>query len=74
MAPLRVPPNDNPFAGEAGVLEEFWAIGLRNPFRMSIDSKTGDIWTGDVGLTGFEEVNVVRKGGNYQSRSKWCST
>lgn len=59
-------PNDNPFAGKTGVLEEFWAIGLRNPFRISIDRGTGDIWTGDVGWNRFEEVNLVRKGGNYQ--------
>lgn len=32
--------------------------GLRNPFRFSIDRPTGDIWIGDVGQDGWEEVSV----------------
>lgn len=36
------------------------AYGLRNPWRFSIDSATGDIWIGDVGLDRAEEVDVVR--------------
>jgi hypothetical protein len=59
-------PSDNPFVGEPNALEEFWAIGLRNPFRISFDPQTGNLWTGDVGSTVWEEVNLVRKGRNYQ--------
>lgn len=59
-------PSDNPFVGQDGVLEEFWALGLRNPFRISFDPKTGKLWAGDVGSTRFEEVNIIEKGGNYQ--------
>ena len=59
-------PSDNPFVGEADALEEFWAIGLRNPFRISFDPQTDSLWVGDVGSTVWEEVNVVRKGHNYQ--------
>jgi len=59
-------PNDNPFTGRSDIREEYWAIGLRNPFRISFDEKTGDLWAGDVGSTKWEEVNLISKGGNYQ--------
>lgn len=57
-------PNDNPFVGQG--LEEFYALGFRNPFSFSFDRQTGDLWMGDVGDTFREEVNVVVKGGNYE--------
>jgi glucose/arabinose dehydrogenase len=47
------------------VRSEFWAVGLRSPWRFSIDAPTGDIWVGDVGLHTYEELDVVTKGGNY---------
>jgi glucose/arabinose dehydrogenase len=59
-------PNDNPFTGRADIREEYWAIGLRNPFRISFDQETGNLWAGDVGSTEWEEVNRITKGGNYQ--------
>ena len=59
-------PNDNPFIGRTNILEEYWAIGLRNPFRMSFDAQTEALWVGDVGSTKWEEVNLIRKGGHYQ--------
>src|SRR5690606_14114493 len=59
-------PNDNPWVGEDGVLEEFYAIGLRNPHRMTLDAETGQAWIGDVGQAHREEVNWLVKGANYQ--------
>ncbi|MEE9494690.1 MAG: PQQ-dependent sugar dehydrogenase [Gammaproteobacteria bacterium] len=58
-------PTDNPFIGQAGVREEIYAYGLRNPFRFSFDRQTGDIWLGDVGESNIEEINLIESGGNY---------
>lgn len=59
-------PADNPFV-EAGDtrLDEIFAYGLRNPFRMSFDSATGDFYVADVGQREIEEINLVESGGNY---------
>ncbi|MDZ7743261.1 MAG: PQQ-dependent sugar dehydrogenase [Bacteroidota bacterium] len=51
-------PEDNPFISVSGVREEIWAFGLRNPWRYSFDSQTGDLWIADVGQNQYEEVNL----------------
>ena len=48
-------PNTNPFVGVTGD-DEIWAYGLRNPWRCSFDTETGDLWIGDVGQNAYEEV------------------
>jgi len=58
-----VPPG-NPFNGKSGA-DEVWAYGFRNPWRYSFDSLTGNLWVGDVGQSGSEEVEPVIAGGNY---------
>ncbi len=52
-------PTDNPFpnAGNPSALPEIWAYGLRNPWKMSFDRTTNDLWIGDVGQGEFEEIN-----------------
>ena len=49
-------PATNPFVGRPG-LDQIWATGLRNPWRWSFDRATGDLWIGDVGQDGWEEVD-----------------
>jgi uncharacterized repeat protein (TIGR03806 family) len=69
-------PADNPFAAgatcngrvhsnSANACPEIYAWGLRNPWRWSFDSATGDLWVGDVGQGAREEIDRVQRGGNY---------
>ena len=48
-----------------GVRPEIWAFGFRNPWKMSFDRATGDLWVGDVGWELWEMVYKVKRGGNY---------
>lgn len=48
-----------------GAVPEIWALGFRNPYRFSFDTNDGDLYVGDVGQNDIEEVDIVRKGGNY---------
>jgi glucose/arabinose dehydrogenase len=59
-APYAIPAG-NPFAAGGGA-PEVWLYGLRNPWRMSFDRATGDLWIGDVGQGLYEEVDVARAG------------
>ncbi len=58
-------PSDNPFINQTDVVPEIFAYGLRNPFRLSIDKVSGDIYAADVGQHQIEEVNKITAGGNY---------
>lgn len=80
-------PADNPFLPKAagplggsagcadGKCDEIYAWGLRNPFRFSIDPTTGALYAGDVGQNAVEEIDVIKRGGNYGWRrreGKFC--
>jgi putative heme-binding domain-containing protein len=58
-------PLDNPFVNLKNVRPEIWSFGFRNPWRMSFDRLTGDLWVGDVGWELWEMVYRIQKGGNY---------
>src|SRR5437667_1280777 len=58
-------PGDNPFVGLKDARPENWAYGLRNPWRLTIDGKSGQIWVGNNGQDLWETAHLVRKGENY---------
>jgi glucose/arabinose dehydrogenase len=61
-------PKDNPFVGRDGA-DEIWGYGLRNPWRFSFDSRSGNIAIGDVGQAEVEEVDflspAMARGANF---------
>jgi putative heme-binding domain-containing protein len=58
-------PRDNPFIAMERARPEVWAYGFRNPWRMSFDRQTGELFVGDVGWELWESVHRVERGGNY---------
>jgi glucose/arabinose dehydrogenase len=56
--PYTIPPS-NPYLGASSALDEIWAMGLRNPYRSSIDRLTGDFYIADVGQNTWEEVSFL---------------
>jgi glucose/arabinose dehydrogenase len=55
--PYGIPP-DNPFINNGQAMNEIWASGLRNPWRMSFDRLNGDLYIADVGQGRLEEINL----------------
>ncbi len=85
-------PHDNPFIGRTNYIigtdnfnfdmlpedirGEFWAVGFRNPWRMSFDPVSGALYANDVGVAAREEVNLVQPGGHHgwvmkEGTTKW---
>lgn len=65
-------PPDNPYAdGADSRAPEIWLWGLRNPWRMSFDRLTGDLWIGDVGQGDWEEIDVQRAGAPGGTNFGW---
>ncbi|MEJ0103288.1 MAG: PQQ-dependent sugar dehydrogenase [Bacteroidota bacterium] len=79
---LRIDPatgngiSSNPFyepGNPKSVKSRVWAMGFRNPFRITIKPNTGstnpatgdigEIYVGDVGMNNYEEMDIVEKGG-----------
>ena len=58
-------PADNPFVDRPGARPEIWAFGFRNPWKLSINERNGELWIGDVGWELYEMVYLVKRGGNY---------
>jgi len=59
-------PEDNPFVGKEGYRGEIYAMGFRNPYKMSFDPDgSGRMIIGDVGQNSYEEIDLVVPGGNY---------
>ncbi len=58
-------PKDNPFLQVADARPETWAYGFRNPWRMTMDRETGELWVGENGQDLWEYARIVHRGENY---------
>jgi glucose/arabinose dehydrogenase len=56
VQPYAIPPG-NPFVSTPGARGEIWAYGLRNPWRLTFDRATGDLWISDVGFESEDEID-----------------
>jgi hypothetical protein len=56
-------PNDNPFVSTPGARKEIWAVGLRNPHRLTWAD--GQLIVNSIGLRTWETANIIHKGANY---------
>ena len=59
------PAPGNPFLLQAGARPEIWAYGLRNPEGLAFNPWSGALWEQEHGPRGGDEINIIRKGGNY---------
>lgn len=57
-------PEDNPFVDLDGARPEIWAYGLRNPWKIGVDTVTGDVFAADNGWETWEMVHRIVRGGN----------
>ena len=58
-------PKDNPLVGMKGLRPETWCVGMRNPWRMTVDAKTGHIWVGNNGQDLWEQAYLIKRAANY---------
>ena len=58
-------PPDNPFVGQKQAQPEIWSYGHRNPQGLALHPNTSEIWLQEHGPKGGDEINIIKKGGNY---------
>jgi glucose/arabinose dehydrogenase len=58
-------PADNPYVGKDGIKPEIWCAGFRNPYRITLDKASKQLFVGEVGQDTWEEVDILEKGANY---------
>ncbi len=57
-------PPDNPFLKLKGARGEIWSLGHRNPWRMTVDARTGHLWVGNNGQDLWEFAHLIKPGDN----------
>ncbi|NWF99781.1 MAG: PQQ-dependent sugar dehydrogenase [Thermoanaerobaculaceae bacterium] len=70
-APPYQVPATNPFVGITGAREEIWALGLRNPWKVAFDRRSGDVFIGDVGQGTWEEIDFQPAGSSGGENYGW---
>lgn len=58
-------PKDNPYVNQKGALPEIWSYGHRNIQGAALHPKTRELWTGEHGPQGGDEINITQAGKNY---------
>jgi glucose/arabinose dehydrogenase len=58
-------PPDNPFVGRSGFKPYIYSMGHRNQLGLAINPYTGEVWAGEQGPNGGDEVNIIKAGRNY---------
>lgn len=58
-------PGDNPFTERAGAVASIWTLGHRSPQGLEYDTRTGRLWSTEMGPRGGDEVNLLKPGANY---------
>ncbi|MEM9680664.1 MAG: PQQ-dependent sugar dehydrogenase [Bacteroidota bacterium] len=58
-------PKDNPFVNSPNAKAAIYSYGHRNPQGMTLNPKTGEVWTHEHGPKGGDEINIIEKGKNY---------
>ncbi|WP_277983299.1 PQQ-dependent sugar dehydrogenase [Sphingomonas faeni] len=63
------PAPGNPYAtnqtAENHTRAEIWSYGQRNPQAIAIHPETGELWDGEHGPQGGDEINLIKRGANY---------
>ena len=59
------PHAENPFVGTEGFHPEIWSMGHRNQQGLAINPATGELWAHEHAMQGGDELNIIRRGGNY---------
>jgi glucose/arabinose dehydrogenase len=59
------PAPGNPFINQKDAMPEIFAYGIRNAQGLDIHPVTGELWEGEFGPRGGDEVNIIRAGKNY---------
>jgi glucose/arabinose dehydrogenase len=58
-------PPDNPFAGKPGYKPYIFTMGHRNQLGLAINPYTSEVWSGEQGPNGGDEINILKAGSNY---------
>lgn len=59
------PADGNPFIGVEGALPEIYSYGHRNVQGLATHPETGELWEGEFGPRGGDEINLIKPGKNY---------
>jgi glucose/arabinose dehydrogenase len=58
-------PGDNPFTSRAGYKPEIYTVGHRSTLALVVNPATGELWEGEQGPNGGDELNILKPGANY---------